>query len=105
MTSDELLLKILDQINSINNRLDSMDNRLDGMDTRLDGIDTRLNRLAEDTEILKLQHKATQNKLDGIDLRLTNLEYQTKKNFREVHQNIETLVGVLEAKGILPKAL
>ena len=45
------------------------------------------------------------NKLEEIDIRLTNLEYQTKKGTKETRQDIETLVEVLEAKGILPKAL
>ena len=64
-------------------------------------LETQLKPIQEKIEILELQNKVTQNKLD---LRLTSLEYQVKKGFNKNNQDIETLVEVLEAKDILPKA-
>lgn len=61
-----------------------------------------------DTEILEAMRKMMEPmnlKLENIDNRLTNLEYEVRKGFRETRQDIETIVEVLEAKGILPKAL
>lgn len=43
-------------------------------------------------------------KLENIDNRLTNLEYEVKKGFRKNNDEIQTLIAVLEAKGILPIA-
>lgn len=43
-------------------------------------------------------------KLENIDNRLTNLEYEVKKGFRKNNDEIQTLIAVLEAKGILPMA-
>nr|DAG14293.1 MAG TPA: protein of unknown function (DUF5320) [Inoviridae sp.] len=67
-------------------------------------LETQLKPIQEKIEILELQNKVTQNKLDNLDLRLTSLEYQVKKGFNKNNQDIETLVEVLEAKDILPKA-
>ena len=62
-----------------------------------------LKPIQEKIEILGLQNKVIQNKLDNMDLRLASLEYQVKKGFNRMDQDIETLVDVMEAKDILPK--
>ena len=64
---------------------------------------TYLKPIQEKIEILGLQNKVIQNKLDNMDLRLTSLEYQVKKGFNRMDQDMETLVDVMEAKDILPK--
>ena len=64
---------------------------------------TYLKPMQEKIEILGLQNKVIQNKLDNMDLRLASLEYQVKKGFNRMDQDIETLVDVMEAKDILPK--
>lgn len=66
---------------------------------------TYLKPIQEKIEILGLQNKVIQNKLDNIDLRLASLEYQVKKGFNRMDQDIETLVDVMEAKDILPRVL
>ena len=64
---------------------------------------TYLKPIQEKIEILELQNKVIQNKLDNMDLRLASLEYQVKKGFNRMDQDIEILVDVMEAKDILPK--
>lgn len=64
---------------------------------------TYLKPIQEKIEILGLQNKVIQNKLDNMDLRLASLEYQVKKGFNRMDQDIEILVDVMEAKDILPK--
>ena len=64
---------------------------------------TYLKPIQEKIEILGLQNKVIQNKLDNIDLRIASLEYQVKKGFNRMDQDIETLVDVMEAKDILPR--
>lgn len=55
-------------------------------------------------EPIQLELMNVNNKISNLDNRITNLEYDIRKGFRETKQDIETIVEVLEAKGVLPKA-
>ena len=79
-----------------------MDN-MEMVEAMQDMFITYLKPIQEKIEILGLQNKVIQNKLDNMDLRLASLEYQVKKGFNRMDQDIETLVDVMEAKDILPK--
>lgn len=79
-----------------------MDN-MEMVEAMQDMFITYLKLIQEKIEILGLQNKVIQNKLDNMDLRLASLEYQVKKGFNRMDQDIETLVDVMEAKDILPK--
>lgn len=79
-----------------------MDN-MEMVEAMQDMFITYLKPIQEKIEILGLQNKVIQNKLDNMDLRLASLEYQVKKGFYRMDQDIETLVDVMEAKDILPK--
>lgn len=79
-----------------------MDN-MEMVEAMQDMFITYLKPIQEKIEILGLQNKVIQNKLDNMDLRLASLEYQVKKGFNRIDQDIETLVDVMEAKDILPK--
>lgn len=79
-----------------------MDN-MEMVEAMQDVFITYLKPIQEKIEILGLQNKVIQNKLDNMDLRLASLEYQVKKGFNRMDQDIETLVDVMEAKDILPK--
>lgn len=79
-----------------------MDN-MEMVEAMQDMFITYLKPIQEKIEILGLQNKVVQNKLDNMDLRLASLEYQVKKGFNRMDQDIETLVDVMEAKDILPK--
>jgi hypothetical protein len=81
---------------------DAMDN-MEMVEAMQDMFITYLKPIQEKIEILGLQNKVIQNKLDNMDLRLASLEYQVKKGFNRMDQDIETLVDVMEAKDILPK--
>ena len=74
-----------------------MDN-MEMVEAMQDMFITYLKPIQEKIEILGLQ-----NKLDNMDLRLASLEYQVKKGFNRMDQDIEILVDVMEAKDILPK--
>ena len=79
-----------------------MDN-MEMVEAMQDMFITYLKPIQEKIEILGLQNKVIQNKLDNMDLRLASLEYQVKKGFNRMDQDIETLVDVMGAKDILPK--
>lgn len=55
-------------------------------------------------EPIDLRLMNMENRINNLDNRITNLEYEMRRGFRQTHQDIETIVEVLEAKGILPKA-
>ena len=79
-----------------------MDN-MEMVEAMQDMFITYLKPIQDKIEILGLQNKVIQNKLDNMDLRLASLEYQVKKGFNRMDQDIEILVDVMEAKDILPK--
>ena len=68
-----------------------MDN-MEMVEAMQDMFITYLKPIQEKIEILGLQNKVIQNKLDNMDLRLASLEYQVKKGFNRMDQDIETLV-------------
>ena len=77
MTDTEILEAMRQMMEPVNLKLANLDNRLSNLD----------------------------NRMSNLDNRITNLEYEVRKGFRDTRQDIETIVEVLEAKGILPKAL
>ena len=79
---------------------DAMDN-MEMVEAMQDMFITYLKPIQEKIEILGLQNKVIQNKLDNMDLRLASLEYQVKKGFNRMDQDIEILVDVMEAKDIV----
>lgn len=76
MVDKEMLAAIQQLLEPIDLRLMNMENRISNLD----------------------------NKIGNLENRITNLEYEMRRGFRQTHQDIETIVEVLEAKGILPKA-
>lgn len=70
----------------------------------LEAMKTLLYPINNKLDNIDLQLKAMDAKITTLDLRVTNLENQVKKGFRKSDQDTETLVKVLELKGILPKA-
>lgn len=67
--------------------------------------------ILEISKLIDAKLKPIQNKLEDIDIRLESLELESKKqniNNRRDHNRLydgmDTLVEVLEQKGILPKA-
>lgn len=61
-----------------------------------------------DKEILEAMRQILEPvnlKLENIDNRLTNLEYENQKRYRELKQDTESIMAVLEARNLLPKAL
>lgn len=108
-------------------RLDNMNIRLDNMDTRLDNMDThfdnRLEHLETQNDSFELKHTTmeatlldlkntinkmeckqdvTIRKLDDITHSHHNLEYTTKKESKEIKQDLDTIVKILQIKSIMP---
>ena len=62
-------------------------------------------------EILKTVLKPINEKLEDLEDGITSIKLDQKREFQQINRRldrledeVETLIGVLEAKGILPKA-
>lgn len=88
---EKLEKKLECKLKPIYDRLDTVDDRLDTMSNRLDR--------------LEIKQDIMERKLDDTAFRLTSLEHTTKKAFKRVDDQMETLITVLEVKGILPQAV
>ena len=116
----ELLAGMINPINvqlgNINNRLDGIDARLDAVDTRLDGIDARLdamdvrfdeidarfNRVENRLEMIDLKCDTNRKRLDDLSLDVKLAERDIRKDIKNLQDITETLVVVLQGRGILP---
>ena len=116
----ELLAGMLNPINvqlgNINNRLDGIDARLDAVDTRLDCIDARLdamdvrfdeidarfNRVENRLEMIDLKCDTNRKRLDDLSLDVKLAERDIRKDIKNLQDTTETLVVVLQGRGILP---
>ena len=116
----ELLAGMINPINvqlgNINNRLDGIDARLDAVDARLDGIDARLdamdvrfdeidarfNRVENRLEIIDLKCDTNRKRLDDLSLDVKLAERDIRKDIKNLQDTTETLVVVLQGRGILP---
>lgn len=116
----ELLAGMINPINvqlgNINNRLDGIDVRLDAMDARFNGIDARLdamdvrfdeidarfNRVENRLEMIDLKCDTNRKRLDDLSLDVKLAERDIRKDIKNLQDTTETLVVILQGKGILP---
>ncbi len=109
----ELLAGMINPINvqlgNINNRLDGIDARLDAVDTRLDAmdvrfdeIDARFNRVENRLEMIDLKCDTNRKRLDDLSLDVKLAERDIRKDIKNLQDTTETLVVVLQGRGILP---
>lgn len=109
----ELLAGMINPINvqlgNINNRLDGIDARLNAVDTRLDAmdirfdeIDARFNRVENRLEMIDLKCDTNRKRLDDLSLDVKLAERDIRKDIKNLQDTTETLVVVLQGKGILP---
>ena len=71
--------------------------------SELSPIKEQLNNIEKRLEILEIKHEVTQNKIDNLTFRVATIEHNQNKEFKKLNDANETLIAVLEAKGLLPK--
>ena len=86
----------------IDARLDAMDVRLDAMDVRFDEIDARFNRVENRLEMIDLKCDTNRKRLDDLSLDVKLAERDIRKDIKNLQDTTETLVVVLQGRGILP---
>lgn len=70
--------------------------KLDSLTQRMDSIDKRI-------EMLEIKQDLTHKKLDNLTLDIKVSEREIRKDIRQLQDGQETLITVMENKGILPK--
>ena len=90
------------RLDGIDARLNAMDVRLDGMDVRFDEIDARFNRVENRLEMIDLKCDTNRKRLDDLSLDVKLAERDIRKDIKNLQDTTETLVVVLQGRGILP---
>ena len=71
----------------------------------LEPIHEEISKVKDRLTVLEIKEQATHKKLDNLTLDVQIAERDTRRDIAQANDAIETLIAVLEAKGILPKAL
>ena len=90
------------RLNAVDTRLDGIDARLDAMDVRFDEIDARFNRVENRLEMINLKCDTNRKRLDDLSLDVKIAERNIRKDIKNLQDTTETLVVVLQGRGILP---
>ncbi|NBH18640.1 hypothetical protein D3Z55_14575 [Clostridiaceae bacterium] len=75
---------------------------LDAMNEMLIPVRMKLEGMAKEIAGVKLEVAGMKYEMIHLDNRMTNMEYEMRRGFRRNNEEIETLVAVLHAKGLLP---
>ena len=90
------------RLDAMDVRLDAMDVRFDGIDVRFDEIDARFNRVENRLEMIDLKCDTNRKRLDDLSLDVKLAERDIRKDIKNLQDTTETLVVVLQGRGILP---
>lgn len=90
------------RLDTVDTRLDGIDARLDAMDVRFDEIDARFNRVENRLEMIDLKCDTNRKRLDDLSLDVKLAERDIRKDIKNLQDTTETLVVVLQGRGILP---
>ena len=90
------------RLDGIDVRFDGIDARLDAMDVRFDEIDARFNRVENRLEMIDLKCDTNRKRLDDLSLDVKLAERDIRKDIKNLQDTTETLVVVLQGRGILP---
>ena len=92
------------KLEPFNEKLDSMDQRLDRVDSRLDGINYRLDGMDQRLEFVEMKQDLMQKKLDDLAFDMKVSERAITKEIRLLQDAQNTLIVILQGKGILNMA-
>lgn len=89
MTDQEILTALKTLLKPMQNKLDSLDIKLSQQQVQLDNMDIKISQQQVQSDTLRLDIKT--------------LERDIRKDINRLHDGMDTLIAVLENKGILPK--
>ena len=95
MSDSELLQVIYEKVLSMDKEMQSFRNEMQSVKDELKAIHNRLN-------VVEVKANLTLEKVEDLRLDMKIFERDTKKELHRLHDAQETLITVLEQKGILP---
>lgn len=113
--SEQILMQILGELKSVNQRLDSMDQRFDNMDQRFDNMDQRLDNMDQrldnmDQRLCNVEQRLgnVEHRLGNVEQRLDNVETsvddlkksQARLEFRMENEVIEKIRALFDAREV-----
>lgn len=93
MTDTEKL--IMDTLGEMSLKMDSMNQRME------EGF----KNLSDRMEVVEIKEKMTHKKLNNLSLDIEMMRKDIRSDINALNDETETLIAVLEAKGILPKVI
>lgn len=86
---------IMDKLGEMSLKMDSMNQRME------EGF----KNLSDRMEVVEIKEKMTHKKLNNLSLDIEMMRKDIRSDINALNDETETLIAVLEAKGILPKVI
>lgn len=93
------------EISSVKEEVSSMKDEISSIKKELIPMRENIKKIDDRISVLEVKSQITHKKLDSLTLDVKIAERDTRKDIMQSNDAIETLVAVLEAKGILPRVL
>lgn len=72
---------------------------------KLDSMNSELQKVNDRLEVMEIKQKMTHKKLNNLALDLEVTKKDIRSDIHALADETETLIAVMEAKGILPKVI
>lgn len=72
---------------------------------KLDSMNAELQKVNDRLEVMEIKQKMTHKKLNNLALDLEVTKKDIRSDIHALSDETETLIAVMEAKGILPKVI
>ncbi len=99
----EELVPVNEKLTIVDERLTSVEGRLTSVEGRLTSVEGRLTSVEDRLSVLEIKHEITHRKLNNLEFNFKVMEREFKKDIRLMNDSQETLIAVMEAKGVLPR--
>lgn len=78
---------------------------LEKLETLNQKMDDGFKNLSDRLEVMEIKQKMTHKKLNELSLDVKVMERDIRQDLARLNDETETLIAVMEAKGILPKVI
>lgn len=68
-------------------------------------VQEELKPIKDQLEILAIKQEVTKNHVEELTFQVTTLRHDTKKEFKKLNDEMETVITVLEGRNLMPKKI
>lgn len=79
-----------------------MDEKIETIEKKMD---EKLKPIKDQLEILTIKQEVTKNHVEELTFQVTALRHDTKKEFKKLDDEMETVITVLEGRNLMPKKI